>query len=200
MTIIILKDTLFSHIKALTVALGYRDSMTRYHSERVRDLSMEIGRHYGLNKDELIFLGVCASFHDLGKIGIPDNILKKPGLLDPAEWTVVTTHPEIGEKILTSTEIDGCHEVAHIIRTHHEYYDGQGYPDGLLGESIPLCARIISIADSYDAMAVTRPYHMPKKHETIMEILQQETGAKHDPHLMDIFRELIEDSPLKTGS
>lgn len=200
MTIIALKDIIFSHTKALTVALSYRDRMTQAHSERVRGLSLEIGMHYGLNQSELTFLSVCASFHDIGKIGIPDHILLKPTSLNDSEWAIITTHSEIGEKILTSTEVDGSREVARIIRNHHEYYDGQGYPDGLLGESIPLCSRVISIADSYDAMAVTRPYRAPIKHEVIMEILQEENGKKHDPQLMSVFQKTIELSEFKACS
>jgi HD-GYP domain-containing protein (c-di-GMP phosphodiesterase class II) len=186
---------LYKYTKALAVALGYRDLMTRLHSERVRDLSVMIGSHYGLNDREVRALRLGSSFHDIGKIGIPDNVLLKPSRLDEAEWEVIRQHSEIGEKIMFATELEGSRQVAHIIRHHHEYFDGGGYPDGLSGESIPVCSRIISIADSYDAMSVTRSYHRARNHAEIMEILRTENGKKFDPKIMKIFCEIIEHSP-----
>lgn len=184
-------DAFHEATRALAVALGYRDLMTRLHSERVRGLCSEIGRHCGLEEEEMEALGLSASFHDIGKIGVPDNILFKPARLEEDERKVMQRHAEIGEKIMLATELGGCELAATLIRHHHEHYDGTGYPDGLLGEAIPICSRIISIADSYDAMAVTRPYHQAKKHEEIMAVLTEETGKKHDPRLMSVFREIM---------
>lgn len=107
-------------------------------------------------------------------------------------------HSAIGEKIILSTELEGSDHAALIIRHHHEYYNGMGYPDNLSGENIPLCSRIIAIADSYDAMSVARVYHHPRAHREIMTILHQETGDKFDPELMHVFCEIIEFSKFRT--
>lgn len=188
---------LFKYTKSLSVALGYRDSLTRIHSERVRGLSETLGIRCGLSAMELGILKISASFHDIGKIGIPDQILLNPAPLGQAELAQMRRHPEIGEKILISTDLEGAQQAALVIRHHHEFFNGLGYPDGLSGEGIPIAARIVSIADSYDAMAMTRSYHRAKKHGEIMEILREETGQKHDPDLMRLFCALIESSHFK---
>ena len=188
---------LYKFTKALSVALGYRDLLTRLHSERVRGLCEAIGVACNLPGKELGILKIASSFHDIGKIGIPDRILLKPSPFDDAEWAVMKQHSEIGERIMAVTELEGAPQVALVIRHHHEHYNGKGYPDGLAGVQIPICARIISIADSYDAMAVIRPYHRPRTHQEVMAILLKESGEKHDPDLMRTFCELIESSPLK---
>lgn len=194
-----LEDTIFNSLlkytKGLSVALGYRDLLTRLHSERVRGLSRQIGEHYGLLSNiELNVLNVASSFHDIGKIGIPDHILLKPSKLDEGEWETMKQHSEMGEEIMLSTELEGSQQAARLIRHHHEHYNGKGYPDKLSGEDIPICSRIITIADSYDAMAVTRSYHRARTHSEIMAILHEETGEKHDPELMRVFCEIIETS------
>jgi HD-GYP domain-containing protein (c-di-GMP phosphodiesterase class II) len=192
-------DALYRYTRALSTALGFRDLMTRLHSERVYALSMAIGVRYGLDTVKLGALRMSSSFHDIGKIGTPDKVLLKPGRLDADEWEVMKQHSEIGEKILHATEIEGSELAALAIRHHHEHYDGGGYPDGLAGEEIPVCSRIISIADSYDAMAVTRSYHQARKHSEVMKILREENGQKHDPQLMSIFMEVIDSSPFRTA-
>lgn len=188
---------LLKYTKGLSVALAYRDLLTRLHSERVRGLSMQIGESYGLSINELNILNIAASFHDIGKIGIPDHILLKPSKLDETEWETMKQHSEIGEEIILSTELDGSQPAAKLIRHHHEHYNGMGYPDKLSGEDIPICSRIITIADSYDAMAVTRSYHQAQTHLEIMAILHEETGIKHDPELMRVFCKIIESSEYK---
>ncbi|MFZ2162480.1 MAG: HD domain-containing phosphohydrolase [Sideroxyarcus sp.] len=190
---------LYAYTKALSVALGYRDLMTRLHSERVQGISAAIGIAHGLSKNQLNALKIAASFHDIGKIGIPDHILLKPAQFNEVEWQEMKKHSEIGEKIMAATELEGALQAAKVIRHHHEHYDGQGYPDKLAGKDIPVCARIISIADSYDAMAVTRSYHHARTHPDIMAILHRETGKKHDPELMRIFCEIIETSEFKSA-
>lgn len=192
-------NALYTYTKALSVALGYRDLLTRLHSERVCALSEAIGIAYGLSKKDLAILKIAASFHDIGKIGIPDHILLKTSHFDEAEWEEIRKHPEIGEKIMAATELDGSQKASRVIRHHHEYYSGSGYPDGLAGEDIPICSRIIAIADNYDAMAVTRSYHQARTHAEIMAIMQEETGEKHDPELMRVFCEIIGSSELKAA-
>jgi HD-GYP domain-containing protein (c-di-GMP phosphodiesterase class II) len=193
-------DALFTYTKALGVALGYRDQLTRLHSERVRGLAEALGECCGLSKKELGILRISASFHDIGKIGIPDSILLKPSAFNAEEWERMKKHSEIGERIIAATELEGAADAALAIRQHHEHFNGSGYPDGLSGEEISLAARIISIADSYDAMAETRAYQRRKTHPEIMRILLDETGVKHDPQLMHMFCEFIETSELKTRS
>jgi HD-GYP domain-containing protein (c-di-GMP phosphodiesterase class II) len=187
-------EALYKYTKGISIALSYRDLTTSLHSERVHDLSLMIGSHYGLSSREISILKISATFHDIGKLGIPDNILLKHSKLDEEEWEVMKRHSEIGEEILLSTGIEGSLHTAHVIRHHHEHYDGGGYPDGLSGDSIPICSSIISIADSYDAMAVTRPYHHARKHVEIMEIMCDESGKKFDPQLMNVFSEVIDHS------
>ena len=190
---------LYSYTRALSVALGHRDTLTQLHSERVRGLCEVIGRACGLSKSELGILKIAASFHDIGKIGIPDSVLLKPAQFEPSEWETMKQHSQIGWEIMSVTQLQGAHEAALAIRQHHEHYDGRGYPDQLAGEAISISARIISIADSYDAMAQTRSYHRSKPHALIMPILHRETGEKHDPHLMRVFCKLIESSEFKAA-
>ena len=196
-------EALFKYTRALSIALGYRDPMTRFHSERVRGLAEEIGVGCAMSREELGILKISASFHDIGKIGIPDPILSKPARFDEAEWEVMKRHTVMGEKIMAATELDGSQQAALAIRHHHEHYDGTGYPDGLAGTDISIFSRIISIADSYDAMAVTRSYHRAATHDDVMAVLARETGKKHDPELMRVFCRIVQTSSFRaagTGS
>ncbi|KGK42107.1 phosphohydrolase [Nitrincola sp. A-D6] len=192
-------NALIKYTKALSVALGYRDLSTQLHSDRVQGLSASIGKSCGLSHTEINTLIVAAAFHDIGKIGIPDNILFKPSQLDKTEWEIMKRHSEIGEEIMLATELTGSKQAAQLIRHHHEHYNGMGYPDKLAGENIPIGSRIISIADSYDAISVTRSYHHVRTHQEIMAILHEETGEKYDPELMRVFCEIIETSQFKAA-
>lgn len=186
-----LTDLLFRHSFVLATVLGHRDETTLIHSERVSLLADELGRACGLARPDLGILRIGAALHDVGKIGVPDAILAKPGKLDDEEWTAMRRHAEIGEEIVRAIGVDGACEAAGIVRHHHERWDGAGYPDGLRGEAIPLCSRIISISDSYDAMAITRPYQQPRRHEEIVEVMRSESGTKFDPTLLDSFFDLL---------
>lgn len=187
---------LYRYTKALSVALGYRDLYTRMHSDRVVELSMAIGARLGLSPQELGILKISASFHDIGKIGVPDRILLKPSLLDEEETEEMQKHAALGAEILAATELEGAEEAARVIRHHHEHWNGAGYPDGLAGEEIPLLSRIIGIADSYDAMATRRAYHGAKEHQEIIAIMERETGVKHDPRVMSVFRDVVDAATL----
>jgi HD-GYP domain-containing protein (c-di-GMP phosphodiesterase class II) len=179
---------------ALTVALGERDPYTRGHCARVVSLSIALGLNWGLDKPVLAVLRLAALVHDLGKIGIPDRILLKPGRLSAAERVIMQSHSVRGERILLASGAEGMAEVASVVRHHHERFDGGGYPDGLSGGAIPLPARIISVADTYDAMASRRPYQRSQGHERIMETMQAEQGRALDPQLFEAFAGLIETS------
>ena len=190
---------LYKYTKAVAVALGHRDRLTRLHSDRVLGLAGDLAAALGMRKEDLAVLKIAALLHDIGKIGIPDNILLKPGKFDEDEWGIMKEHSAIGENIMSMIEIEHSPHASKIIRHHHEYFNGLGYPDKLSGEDIPICSRIISIADSYDAMAVTRSYHNAKTHSEIMSILKSETGLKHDPKLMQIFSSIIESIEFKAA-
>lgn len=187
-------ESLFRYTHAITIALGHRDEDTRLHSDRVSILSVELGRHCGLRQRDLGFLRLAAALHDVGKIGIPDAVLSKAGELSDEEWDVMRKHSLIGEDIVLAIGIEGSAEAAKIIRHHHESWNGRGYPDGLAGKNIPLASRIIGVTDSYDAMAVTRPYHKPSTHDSIIKVMRAESGFKHDPELLEMFFALIEHS------
>jgi response regulator RpfG family c-di-GMP phosphodiesterase len=185
------------HSNPLSIALGYRDLSTRLHSDRVLGLCEAIGLTCGLTGIELEILKVAASLHDIGKIGIPDRILLKPGRLDEPEWEKMKEHSAIGQSIMAAVRFTGAERAALVIRHHHEHFDGMGYPDGLSGEDIPVSSRIISIADSYDAMAVKRAYQRARTHAEIMVTLHEEAGSKHDPVLFRNFCEIIETSKFR---
>lgn len=182
---------------ALTVALGARDHYTRVHCDRVVQLSIELGQHIGLTAEELDKLALGARFHDLGKIGIPDTILRKPKSFEAHEWECMQQHVLIGEQIVLAINGGRASDVARTVRHHHEHFDGSGYPDKLKGSDIPLDARIISVVDSYDAMTARRPYHESRRHQTVMDILHSETGCKHDPDLVHAFGAVIENSLMR---
>ena len=128
---------LYTYTKGLSVALGYRDRLTQLHSERVLGLSSDGGR-CSLTSHELDILKIAASFHDIGKIGIPDHILLKPTQFDEDEWEHMKQHSEIGEKIMAATELEGSQQASQAIRHHHEHYDGRGYPDELPERTFPI--------------------------------------------------------------
>ena len=175
---------------ALAKALEARDDNTSSHSLNVTRYSMMLGEHLGLDEDELRALSQGALLHDLGKIGIPDNILKKPGDLDEAEFEIIKTHPMVTSEILDSLETSDL--FAAIARSHHERWDGTGYPDGLFGEDIPLLARIVAIADAWDAMTSNRVYRVAMSENIALDIFEKEKNSgQWDPSLVDKFIKLM---------
>lgn len=184
---------------SLSVALGERDAHTRQHSERVVRLATELGRALELSEREVELLALGAQFHDIGKIGIPDRVLGKPAAFEALEWECMKQHPVIGERIILAIGAGDATDVARIVRHHHENFNGSGYPDGLGGSDIPLFSRIVSLADNYDAMATTRPYHKARSHRMVMDILSSEVGIKHDPDLLHTFSSIIEQSEMRAG-
>lgn len=182
-------------IYALAVAVEAKDPYTRGHSERVAEYSIRLAKKLGLTGHELQVLKGAALLHDIGKIGISGNILRKPGALNALEFQQVRKHPGIGERICLSLKF--AQEMLPIIRHHHEHYNGQGYPDGLKGEHIPRLARIIAIADAYDAMTSDRPYRSGLGKEEALRRLKEGAGTQWDPHLIPVFVELVKDDPLQ---
>lgn len=183
-------DAIFSltaFARSLSTALELRDRGTRLHSDRVVDIALDIGHRCGLAREQMSLLALSAAFHDIGKIGIPDRVLRKPGLLDAEEWETMKTHSLVGEKILRAVNTPGMDGVAEAVRHHHEHYGGGGYPDGLAAQEIPLLARIVAIADGYDARVSARPYHRGATHDEVMDRMRTEVGAKYDPDLFHHF-------------
>lgn len=161
-------------------------------------MSVELGVKFGLNDDELNILRIAASFHDIGKIGIPDPILLKAGSYDEDDWLVMREHPKIGAEIMQAIDLEGTKRAADVIFSHHEHFDGSGYPEGKSKQDISILARIISVADAYDAMAMTRSYHKAKSHDEIMVIIHQESGSKFDPDIVAMLDGILVTSEYKS--
>ena len=180
-------DELFlSSIRAIVEAVDAKDPYTKGHSARVVEYSLLIGESYdNLSKDELKQLEVSAILHDVGKIGVPDKILGKTGELTPAEYAYMQRHSEFGSAIIEP--IAKLRELIPNILHHHERFDGRGYPHGLQGNKIPLFARIICIADSFDAMTTDRPYRTKRNTQKALDELEKQSGTQFDPKLVKIF-------------
>lgn len=180
-------DSLDRVMETLDAALAVRDLPTHDHSSRVVPLARRLGEACGLEPMELAVLNSCARFHDIGKIGIPDGILRKPGKLTKGEYLVIMRHAAIGGELIRRIRIPGINTFATIVEHHHERIDGKGYPHGLAGEDIPLFSRIISIADSYDAITSRRDYHEASRTEIALDTISRDRGTHYDPELTDLF-------------
>lgn len=168
-------------LETLGLALDYRDQSTSGHSKRVADNTTAIAREIGISGDALLYIEQGAFLHDIGKLRIPDSILLKPGALTQAEWTTMRQHPEYGNEFLR--QIDFLSEAAQLVFTHHEKFDGTGYPQGLRGEAIPIGARIFAIVDAIDAMTYPRPYNRPVPMETALAEIDRCSGTHFDPEI-----------------
>ncbi len=179
--------------RALIEAVEAKDPYTRGHSERVHHLSMEIGRALELPDDELDDLFWGSLLHDVGKIGIPDAVLCKPGRLTKDEYTFIMVHPERSYEILR--HIKHFDKAVLGARHHQEMFDGKGYPHGLKGEHIPLHGRIIAVADTYDSITSSRAYRAGRSHEIAMSEIQRVAGAQLDPKIVDVFKQIVSREP-----
>jgi HD-GYP domain-containing protein (c-di-GMP phosphodiesterase class II) len=155
------------------------DRDTSEHSRDVADLVPRVGRLLGLSGPELEELVLAAHFHDVGKVAVPEEVLRKPGPLDEQEWRVMACHVEWGSELLR--HLPDCDHIALIVRHHHEHYDGGGYPDGLRDDEIPLASRIIAACDAYGAMVTDRPYRPALDQSTAVTELQLGAGKQFDP-------------------
>lgn len=174
-------------ILRLCLASELRDKETGMHIRRIQEYSALLGRKCGLPEDHVELLYLASAMHDLGKIGIPDSILLKPGKLDAEEWVIMKSHTVIGAQSLANSRFRLLQLAETIARSHHEKWDGNGYPDGLKGLEIPMEARIVSIVDSFDAMLSQRPYKKPMPLDEVLEIIRSERGRAFDPAIVDIF-------------
>ncbi len=174
-----------STLKALTAALETRDSETHGHSERVVTYSLRLGREYGLNSEEMKSLEFGSLLHDIGKIGVPDSILRKPAKLTEEEWVRMREHPLHGQQILRGIEF--LQGAARVVAQHHERWDGTGYPLGLRNEDIDICARIFAVADAFDAITSDRVYRRGKPYEAASQELDDWAGRQFDPKVVEAF-------------
>jgi response regulator RpfG family c-di-GMP phosphodiesterase len=172
-------------LEAFVTAIDAREHEVGSHSLRVTEFSLVIGHAHGIKGRDLVDLYCGSLLHDIGKIGIPDAVLLKAGPLDPAEEAIMHRHPEIGHRIIG--RIGYFSRAAAIIRTHHEHFDGSGYPRGFKGEEIPLGARVFAVADALDALTVTRPYHRAVGFEEATDRIASESGRLYDPTVVESF-------------
>lgn len=184
-----LKQIQEDKLSALMAALDAKDNYTAGHSLRVADYSLKIGHAIGMPKDKLETLEQAALLHDIGKIGVPEQVLNKPGSLNDEEFSIIKQHPLTGANIVQQSAALAF--MGEIICHHHERYDGQGYPDGLKGEEIPLESRIMAVADTFDAITTDRPYRAGVPIDKALDILDEVRGSQLDAKLVEIFRELI---------
>ncbi|WP_053954943.1 HD domain-containing phosphohydrolase [Inediibacterium massiliense] len=181
------EENYLESIKALVTSLEVKDAYTKGHSERVAFYAYHLGKNIGYK--DLRILSNAALVHDIGKIAIPDRILNKPGKLTEEEYEVIKKHPDMGYKILNASNM--FHDIKYMIKYHHERYDGKGYPDQIKGENIPLGARILAVADVFDALTSNRSYRKAMSLDEAMKIIKDGVGTHFDPYLVEVFEEII---------
>lgn len=185
-----LRQSFLDTVNALVQTVEAKDPYIAGHSQRVTEYSLEIGRYLKLSRKEMEMIRFCGLLHDIGKIGISDSLLNKPSPLREEEYELIKEHPIIGEQIVK--EIKFLELGVPLIRHHHERYDGKGYPDGLEGEKIPLLARILTVADAFDAMVSTRPYRRALTFGEAKKELEQKAGTQFDPRIVKIFCKILD--------
>lgn len=176
-------DGAFSTLEALVTAIDNKDHYTRQHSEQVAEYAQWIAEELGLPEEQQHTLRLAGLVHDVGKIGIPDEVLLKPDLLTAEEYEVMKQHPLIGAVILAA--LPGMEQTVPLVRSHHERWDGKGYPDGLAGEQIPFLARVLAVADAFSAMTTDRPYRRGMSWQSALLEIQRQRGKQFDPLVAD---------------
>jgi len=181
-----------SHIvKSLIKTLEERDYITGGHAKRLEEIAVLIGMKLKLPRSSIERIALLSKFHDIGKVGIPDIILKKPSSLTENEFKIMKTHTQIGERI--ASESEELNEIAHLILKHHERWDGSGYPLGLVGTEIPIECRILSVIDAYDAMTNDRTYHKALPKEYTLAQFERGSGSQFDPMIVQIFIDIVKE-------
>jgi putative two-component system response regulator len=186
-----LNDSRLEIVRRLGKAAEFKDNETGSHVIRMSQYSELLGKAYGMSDEECEMLLNASPMHDVGKIGIPDRVLLKPGKLNEEEWEIMKTHAEMGAEILSegTSEVLKMSQIVAI--THHERWDGSGYPNGLKGKEIPLVGRIVTIADVFDALTSERPYKKAWSVEDAIKVLEEESGKHFDPSLVPLFKEIL---------
>jgi len=187
----VIEDTRLQIIQRLGRAAEYKDNETGMHVMRMSHYSQTLALAAGMSEEEAELILNASPMHDIGKIGIPDNILLKPGKLDKDEWDIMQKHPQIGAEIIGEHDSIILNLAGEIALTHHEKYNGKGYPNGLKGEEIPLAARIVAIADVFDALTTERPYKKAWTNEKALALINEEAGEHFDPQLVETFMQVI---------
>jgi HD-GYP domain-containing protein (c-di-GMP phosphodiesterase class II) len=192
------RELFLGTVKGLAAAIDGKDPYTRGHSERVSRISVAIAQRLGLSDNECEKIRISALLHDVGKIAIDDNILKKPSALTDDEFVIMKQHPQKGYKIMS--QIRAMKEFLPGMYMHHEMVNGQGYPQGLKGDEIPLMAKIVAVADTFDAMTTDRPYQQAMKFEDAIVRIQSFVGTRYDPGVVSAFVEACEEGQIRPGS
>ena len=185
-----LEQAYMESIQTLRYTVEAKDTYTRGHSDRVSEYSILIGKKLGLSEDDIKRLRIGGLFHDIGKIGVPDNILQKNGKLSDDEYSEIKNHPTIGAHILSTASI--FKDILPIVKYHHERYDGRGYPEQLKGENIPYLARITAVADTFDAMTSKRVYREAITLDKVIEEIRSCRGTQFDSTIADAFLDILE--------
>jgi len=189
----VIHDTRLQVVRHLGRAAEYRDNETGLHIIRMSEISVVLAKAAGLDSEQCDLLLSAAPMHDIGKIGIPDHILLKPGKLEPDEWAIMQTHVQIGTDILSGDDSELMTMAHDIALTHHEKWNGTGYPNGLAGEAIPLLGRITALADVFDALTSERPYKKNWPIAKVIDLIKAESGEHFDPMLVTLFFEKLAD-------
>jgi HD-GYP domain-containing protein (c-di-GMP phosphodiesterase class II) len=179
-------------VSALAVAVEARDTYSRGHSDRVAKYAMMVAHTMSLEEKTMIMIQDAAELHDVGKIGIEDELLRKIGMLDEEEMKIMRKHPVIGESIVKP--IHSLSNLCDVIRHHHEFLDGTGYPDGLKGDEVSVGARILAIVDAFDAMTTDRPYRKAKTHEEAFAELRRFSGTHYDDRIVESFIKVLSEN------
>ena len=192
------RELFLGTVKSLAAAIDGKDPYTRGHSERVSRFSVAIAQRLDLPDDEVEKIRISALLHDVGKIGIDDSVLKKPAALTDEEYEIMKKHPQKGYKIMS--QIPAMKEFLPGMYMHHEMINGQGYPQGLKGDEIPLMARVVAVADTFDAMTTERPYQRAMKFEDALARIKSFVGTRYDERVVTAFIEACEDGQIRPGS
>ncbi|KJR48445.1 HD-GYP domain [Desulfosporosinus sp. I2] len=184
-----MRENYLSTVEALVQALEAKDTYTSGHSERVGKLAVAIAEGLEMSDDKIQSLKYAAVLHDVGKIGVSENILNKEGKLLDSEWEIIRSHPVMGQTIIKSIKF--LFDIGQVVRHHHERIDGNGYPDGIKGIEIPLESRIIAVADTYDAITSDRSYRKGSTHDEAIAELKRVADTQLDPEIVEIFCKVV---------
>jgi putative nucleotidyltransferase with HDIG domain len=188
-----IRRTHVATIAALSRAIEAKDCYTGGHTERVSALSVALAKRLGFSEADVQTIEVGALLHDIGKIGTPERVLNKPGPLDAAEWEIMKQHPVVSDYILSEADLPPL--VRQIARWTHERVDGRGYPDGLTGDEIPLAARIVFVADAFDALTSDRPYRPARHARAALDELRANSGTQFCPAVVEVLTQVFEEQP-----